>query len=215
MRKLLFAKARNVFMALPKEMQIGMAVVLAVLVPAVLIIAVSSFEAFIHPAAAYAEPYGLGEESDDALAYYCRHLALTGVTAGAKLPVTCQAPEMLASAMAPFVLAAHYDGDQYAWGNCTYWAALRRAQTGRPVPNTWGDAYLWAARAASDGYTVDHMPAPGAIMQTSRGVGHVAYVEGVNADGSWRISEMNAIGFNKVDYRTLPAAAAASYYFIH
>jgi surface antigen len=46
-------------------------------------------------------------------------------------------------------------------------------------------------------------------------VGHVAFIESVDADGTWHISEMNAIGFDEVDYRALPASAAANYYFIH
>ncbi len=53
-------------------------------------------------------------------------------------------------------------------------------------------------------------------MQTSSGwLGHVAFVERVDADGTWHISEMNVIGFDKVDYQTLPASAAARYLFIH
>ena len=60
-------------------------------------------------------------------------------------------------------------------------------------------------------------PAAGSIMQNYEGpIGHVAYVEQVNGDGSILISEMN---YNTppgiVDYRTIPASMASSYNYIH
>ncbi|GAC1500233.1 MAG: hypothetical protein NVS1B10_03640 [Candidatus Saccharimonadales bacterium] len=107
-------------------------------------------------------------------------------------------------------------GDEYAYGYCTYWAALRRLQIGSPIPNTWGNANTWDDRAMSDGYLVDHTPLPGAVMQTDDGsLGHVAFVERVSPDGSWVISEMNAAGFDEVDQRTFSALAATHYTFIH
>jgi surface antigen len=112
-----------------------------------------------------------------------------------------------------------YPGDDYAWGNCTWWAAIRRSQIGAPIPNSWGNAATWAVRAQADGYLVDHTPSYGAIMQTpyvDNGLGHVAFVENVNpVDGSWTISEMNVEGLDVVDYKTLPAVDAAGYSFIH
>jgi len=108
--------------------------------------------------------------------------------------------------------------DAYAWGNCTWWASMRRAQIGDPIPNTWGNAATWAVRAARGGYTVDHHPTPGAIMQlsnTAGGLGHVAFVESVDPDGSWHISEMNVLGLNVIDHKTEPPAAAGWYNFIH
>jgi surface antigen len=109
-----------------------------------------------------------------------------------------------------------YAGNRYAFGNCTYWAAQRRAQIGKPIPNTWGDAYLWAGRARADSYIVDHTPTPGAIMQTSGGsLGHVAFVESVDGDGTWHISEMNVIGLNQADYRKMSPQTASYYNFIH
>lgn len=112
-----------------------------------------------------------------------------------------------------------YPGDYYAWGNCTWWAAMRRSQINEPIPNSWGNAATWAARAQADGYLVDHTPTYGAIMQipnVDNGLGHVAFVESVNsADGSWTISEMNVEGLDVVDYKTLSSADAAGYSFIH
>lgn len=111
-----------------------------------------------------------------------------------------------------------YPGDYYDWGNCTWWAAMRRSQISEPIPNTWGNAATWAERAQTDGYLVDHTPSYGAIMQTpyvDNGLGHVAFVESVGADGSWAISEMNVKGLDVVDNRTLTAADAANFNFIH
>ncbi|HSX53084.1 MAG TPA: CHAP domain-containing protein [Patescibacteria group bacterium] len=107
--------------------------------------------------------------------------------------------------------------DLYDYGNCTYWAALRRIQTGNPIPNTWGNANTWDDHAILDNYLVDHSPADGAIMQTDAGaLGHVAYVEFVNpADGSWTISEMNVLGWDELDQKTLPSSSAKSFKFIH
>jgi surface antigen len=114
--------------------------------------------------------------------------------------------------------ANSYPGDYYAWGNCTWWVFILRSQIGETIPNSWGNAATWASRAQADGYLVDHTPAYGAIMQISdvdHGLGHVAFVESVSADGSWTISEMNVKGLDVVDTKTLSAADAASYNFIH
>lgn len=109
-------------------------------------------------------------------------------------------------------------GDYYAFGNCTYWAAMRRAQINEPIPNNWGNAATWAENARLAGYVVDHNPSYGAIMQIAdvdHGLGHVAFVESVDPDGTWHITEMNVVGFDEVDTKALPASAAADYSFIH
>ena len=123
---------------------------------------------------------------------------------------------------APASAGALYTGsisvtDTYDFGFCTYWAALRREQVGKPIPNNWGNANTWRLNALLAGYAVDQVPTVGAVMQTTAGaLGHVAYVEGVNAaDGSWTISEMNFKGWDETDSRTLRASDVKSYYFIH
>jgi surface antigen len=109
--------------------------------------------------------------------------------------------------------------DTYAWGNCTYWVFLLRQQASDPIPNSWGNAADWASNASHDGYLVDDTPAVGAIMQTSlvdNGLGHVAYVEGVDpSTGAWTISEMNVKGLDVVDTQTYQASAATGFNFIH
>ncbi len=126
----------------------------------------------------------------------------------------------LASAAVTMFTQPAIPSDRYDYGNCTYWVALRRMQVGLPIPNTWGNAITWASRAARyGGYTINHTPARFAIMQDPNalgGLGHVAFVESVNSlTGQWTISEMNRVGWDEVDYRTLSAAAASQYNFIH
>ena len=97
-------------------------------------------------------------------------------------------------------------GDTYAWGNCTYWVYALRLKAGDPIPTTWGNASTWAPRALLDGYQVNGTPTVGSIMQIS------------NVDpttGAWTISEMNVQGLDIVDIKTLPAAAALQFSFIH
>jgi surface antigen len=107
------------------------------------------------------------------------------------------------------------NGYAYDFGFCTYWVALRREQTGKPIPSNWGNANTWDDNARTDGYLVDHSPAVGAILQTDAGpLGHVAYVESVDSD-SWTVSEMNVKGWDELDSRTLPAGVTQQYNFIH
>lgn len=104
----------------------------------------------------------------------------------------------------------------YTYGYCTFWAAKRREDIGKPIPNNWGDAHTWAIRALVAKYTVDHTPSVGAIMQTTAGdLGHVAFVESVTPDGGWTVSEMNAPQWDVVSGRTFKASIAITYSFIH
>ncbi|HEX8763051.1 MAG TPA: CHAP domain-containing protein [Candidatus Saccharimonadales bacterium] len=122
-----------------------------------------------------------------------------------------------------------YGYNGYDRGFCTWYVADRRAAIGRPLPSNLGDAWTWDDRAAAAGIRVDNSPAIGAaiVTNTSRRPGHVAIVEAVNEDGSVWISEMNsrgqrsmtdatpAGGFNRVDYKLIPASQARGYNYIH
>jgi surface antigen len=59
----------------------------------------------------------------------------------------------------------------------------------------WGNAGNWASNASSLGYVVDNNPKKGSIAEWNAGelgpVGHVAYVEDVNQDGSVNLTEYN------------------------
>lgn len=104
----------------------------------------------------------------------------------------------------------------YAYGNCTFWVFMRREEIGRLIPNTLGNANTWDSNAKLGGYLVDHTPTVGAIMQTDAGaLGHVAFVEKVELDGSWIVSEMNVKGWDIVSSRTFKADLAITYNFMH
>jgi surface antigen len=104
----------------------------------------------------------------------------------------------------------------YIYGYCTFWAAERRIAVGKPIPNNWGDAHDWDSGARAAKYVVDHTPTKYAIMQTDAGaLGHVAFVEEVGPDGSWKISEMNAKGWNILSDRQFMPWQAKDYTFIH
>ncbi len=100
----------------------------------------------------------------------------------------------------------------FAFGNCTYWAAMQWEAHGWTV-NWGGDAYQWWANAAAAGHAEGSVPEVGAIVVWPPGadgasdVGHVAYVISVGS-GSFEVSEMNFTGgFDTVDYRTVPDGA--------
>jgi surface antigen len=91
-----------------------------------------------------------------------------------------------------------YLNPRFPWGWCTWYVATRRNVT-------WlGDAYQWFGNAQAQGYPVGSAPKADAIMVTwESGLGHVAYVESVNPDGSWLVSEMNFRGFGVTSQRTI------------
>ena len=92
----------------------------------------------------------------------------------------------------------NYANAKFAYGYCTWYVASRTN-----VPWT-GDAWMWFGGAKAMGYDTGQVAQPGAIMVTWESwVGHVAYVEAVNADGSFVISEMNYKGWGVIDTRTI------------
>jgi N-acetylmuramoyl-L-alanine amidase len=125
--------------------------------------------------------------------------------------------------------AAVYGFNGYIKGYCTWYVANKRIQIGRPLPANLGDAWTWDDRAGKAGLPVNNTPAYGAAVVTNStsNPGHVAFVERVNPDGSVWISEMNsrgqvsiensapAGGYNRVDFKLIPAEKARSYNYIH
>ena len=91
-----------------------------------------------------------------------------------------------------------YVNNKFPVGWCTYYVATKRNVT-------WaGNAGDWYANAAAQGYPVGPTPKVGAIMVAWESwAGHVAYVEAVNPDGSWVVTEMNWVAFNTIDQRTI------------
>lgn len=85
----------------------------------------------------------------------------------------------------------HSGGNGYAYGWCTWYVADQI-----DIPNNWGNAATWAARAEASGYTVTSQPQEGAIAQNSHmagGLGHVGIVEEVRGD-EIVMSDMNGFG---------------------
>lgn len=112
---------------------------------------------------------------------------------------------------------AVYGSNGYDYGYCTWYAANRRAQIGRPIPSNLGNASTWKVLAQRAGFSVGNEPAAGAIIWTPPRdyYGHVGFVESVNADGSVNVSEMNVAGWGVVSRKTLTAAQAAGYSYIY
>ncbi len=109
-------------------------------------------------------------------------------------------------------------GNKYSYGYCTWYVYNRRSEMGMPIGSYWGNASSWAYAARSAGFLVDHTPSYGAIMQNGGGLGHVAVVENVAANGDVTVSEMNNGaygGWGVKDTRTISAGQAAVYTFIH
>lgn len=95
-------------------------------------------------------------------------------------------------------------GNNYAAGNCTWYAKSRRPD----LPNSMGNANMWYYSAAAQGFNVGLKAKVGAVATTTEGwAGHVAYVEKVSRDGSMvTISEMNYGGLYQMNTRTVPAS---------
>jgi surface antigen len=94
--------------------------------------------------------------------------------------------------------------NRYASGNCTKYVAGRRQ-----VPENWGNANTWYARASSAGWSVGTVPAKGAIAWTPSGsLGHVALVEDISPDyESVYVAEMNEQGWGVISHRWVKASS--------
>jgi surface antigen/LysM repeat protein len=91
------------------------------------------------------------------------------------------------------VAAYGYNG--YDYGYCTWYVANVRKASGNPLPSNLGNASTWGIRAKAYGLPTGTTPRVGAAVVTStRGAGHVAYVEKLNEDGTFWVSEMNSRG---------------------
>jgi LysM repeat protein len=92
-----------------------------------------------------------------------------------------------------------FSNSKFVYGQCTWYVASRRN-----VPWT-GNAWQWFGNAKAMGFATGMVPEPGAIMVTWESIyyGHVAYVEQVNADGSFLVSEMNYRAWDVIDTRIL------------
>lgn len=110
-----------------------------------------------------------------------------------------------------------YSANGYDYGWCTWHAANRRRETGNPIPSNLGNAITWYPIARSMGLPTGNQPRAGAVLwQTGTHVlGHVAFVEKVNEDGSALVSDMNFPYWGRVTYRTVSAQEASNYRYIY
>ena len=117
-------------------------------------------------------------------------------------------PEPVKPAVAPVYASGGYNG--YTAGNCTWYAKDKRPD----LPNDLGNANTWFYRASVIyGMATGTEPRVGAIGTTTAGyLGHVVYVEAVNGDGTIQISEMNAVGYGVISYRS---AYASEFLYIY
>ena len=104
-----------------------------------------------------------------------------------------------------------YGYNGYDYGYCTWYVANQIS-----VPANWGNASSWAYYAAQSGWTVSPTPTPGSIAQTAYaagGLGHVAIVNAVSADGSMvKITDMNGVaGFGQVGTAWQPTSKYQNY----
>lgn len=122
-----------------------------------------------------------------------------------------------ASSFASGAITARYGGNGYDYGWCTWHAANRRIQIGRPLPTNLGNAISWYYLAQRSGLSVGNTPAAGAVLWHANigGLGHVAFVEKINADGSMLVSDMNYPSWGRVTHRTVPPSEFGNYRFIY
>lgn len=110
----------------------------------------------------------------------------------------------------PSTQMARGPNPEFPWGQCTYYVATRRMVT-------WsGNAGVWYIAARRAGRPEGLVPVQGAIAVFATGwLGHVAYVERVNTDGSFVVSEWNVRGLGVWDERTLTVRGSALVGFIY
>ncbi len=90
-------------------------------------------------------------------------------------------------------------GNRYVAGYCTWHAKNMRPD----LPNNLGNAISWVSRASAQGIPTGSTPRTGAIAQRGN---HVGYVQSVNSDGTFVISDMNHRRLYEVTVRTVPSS---------
>lgn len=107
------------------------------------------------------------------------------------------------------------NGYDYGW--CTWHAANRRMEIGRPIPNNMGNAISWLGVARAMGLETGEQPREGAVVYhlDIGGWGHVAFVEKINPDGSIKVSDMNYPIWGQVTYRTVKPSDFGHLRFIY
>ncbi len=98
--------------------------------------------------------------------------------------------------------------NSFVKGNCTWYVAKKMVITFH------GNAKAWLRNGAAAGYRTGKIPMVGSAAVMYGGpYGHVAYVESVNANGTFNISEMNYEGLYKITHRTLSVDDVAGFVY--
>lgn len=148
------------------------------------------------------------------------------VIPGGNLPVPTITSNALSSLGGGFAWGGDspvYGASGYDFGQCTYYAALRRAQIGKSIPSNLGNAITWVSLAQKAGLSTGKAPRAGAIIWTPPTIlsnyyaqyGHVGFVEAVLADGTVKVSDMNVKGWNVISQRALTPEQASAYSYIY
>ena len=100
-------------------------------------------------------------------------------------------------------------GNAYAPGNCTWYVFNRFAQLGKSIHPTMETPINGCITTDKHQSDTESTPKKGCcyftngVAGSSTQYGHVAYVEHVNSDGSFVISEMNVSGEYSMNWRVL------------
>ena len=82
-----------------------------------------------------------------------------------------------------------------SYGNCTWWAAYKRSDLKSTMTRS---AVYWYEDAQGKGFPVGAVPLENAVVvftaTADNAAGHVAYIEKVNSNGSFDVSEMDWFG---------------------
>lgn len=154
---------------------------------------------------------------------------ISGIQVGEQILIpNGQQPAPAVTVLPTAAIYGSYGSNGYDFGFCTWYVANRRAQVGRPVPSNLGNANTWAIIAATMGIATGSTPQVDAVaVKHSAAPGHVAFVEQVNSDGSFWMSEMNSYGqvsmadptprggWDVVDWKLIPADEAGTYSYVY
>ncbi|MBE3600760.1 phage tail tip lysozyme [Streptococcus agalactiae] len=98
-------------------------------------------------------------------------------------------------------VSASLNGNTYPVGQCTWYVYNRLTEAGVPTYNALGNGQDWVRNIVAKGWTFSSTPVAGAVCSTAGGFdytmaayGHVSYVEYVNEDGTFLVSECNYAG---------------------
>ncbi|WP_198550151.1 CHAP domain-containing protein [Macrococcoides caseolyticum] len=110
----------------------------------------------------------------------------------------------------------------YPWGQCTWYVHQRRKQIGKDVGLMMGNGGDWDTNARAQGFAVGKVPKVGAAVSMPHGsfgstltYGHIAFVEKVNSDGSFIVSESNVKGLGVISFRSFTKGEGNQMDFIY